>query len=371
MGFSEKNDIFDGTNDCFIKILNLNTMRYALKTVIGAGILLSAVTGCYNTPQNTESMESEQDSIALPPPEVAEESVVEIIPPLLPEDILLTKELLYDKYTLEDVYPYQDTTRSFKWETIRRSLAFVENVQQNPTRWVVMQNYKNQNLYPPLVKKYKYNKARLVSDTLGVSRYQSVPLYAPEDTITPELYGPDGSIAAYLGEEGSFVRVKPLLIEKEWMVPKRYLYELADSVFFSHVIVVDRKDQNIATLEFVERGKWKIRSMNPATTGKHNPPYGQETPLGIFVLQQKKRNMYFWKDGTREIGGYAPYASRFTNGAHIHGVPVNKPATKQIEYSWSLGTTPRSHMCVRNATSHAQFIYDWAPTWSSLVIVLE
>lgn len=310
MGFSEKNDIFEGTNDCFIKILNLNTMRYALKTVIGAGVLLSSVTGCFNTPQETDSLKPEQDSIVLPPPEAAEESVVEIIPPLLPEDILLTKEFLYDKYTLEDVYPYQDTTRSFKWEAIRSSLAFVENVQQNPTRWVVMQNYKNQNQYP-------------------------------------------------------------LLIEKEWMVPKRYLYELADSVFFSHVIVVDRKDQNIATLEFVERGKWKIRSMNPATTGKHNPPYGQETPLGIFVLQQKKRNMYFWKDGTREIGGYAPYASRFTNGAHIHGVPVNKPATKQIEYSWSLGTTPRSHMCVRNATSHAQFIYDWAPTWSTLVIVLE
>ena len=178
-------------------------MRYALKTVIGAGILLSAVTGCYNTPQNTESMESEQDSIALPPPEVAEESVVEIIPPLLPEDILLTKELLYDKYTLEDVYPYQDTTRSFKWETIRRSLAFVENVQQNPTRWVVMQNYKNQNQYPPLVKKYKYNKARLVSDTLGVSRYQSVPLYAPEDTITPELYGPGKAAAHRKGMDGA------------------------------------------------------------------------------------------------------------------------------------------------------------------------
>ena len=77
-------------------------MRYALKTVIGAGILLGVVTGCYNTPQNTDSMEPKQDSIALPPPEAAEESVVEIIPPLLPEDILLTKEFLYDKYTLED-----------------------------------------------------------------------------------------------------------------------------------------------------------------------------------------------------------------------------------------------------------------------------
>ena len=66
-------------------------MRYALKTVIGAGILLSSVTGCLNTPQETDSLKPEQDSIVLPPPEAAEESVVEIIPPLLPEDILLTK----------------------------------------------------------------------------------------------------------------------------------------------------------------------------------------------------------------------------------------------------------------------------------------
>lgn len=346
-------------------------MHSPTKIFISGCLLLGFVTGCQNTPQHADLTDIRQDSILLQGSESMEEPAVEIIPPLLPEDILLTKDFLYDKYTLEDVYPYQDTTRRFKWEVIRQSLAFVENVQQNPTKWVVMQNYKNQNQYPPLVKKYKYNKARLVSDTLGVSRYQSVPLYAPEDTLTPELYGPDGSIAAYLGEEGSFVRVKPLLIEQEWMVPKRYLYELADSVVFTHVIVVDRKDQNIATLEMTGRGQWKIRSMNPATTGKHNPPYGQETPLGIFVLQQKKRNMYFWKDGTREIGGYAPYASRFTNGAHIHGIPVNKPATKEIEYSWSLGTTPRSHMCVRNATSHAQFIYDWAPTWSTLVIVIE
>ena len=51
----------------------------------------------------------------------------------------------------------------------------------------------------------------------------------------------------------------------------------------------------------------------------------------------------------------------FTDGAYIHGVPVNAPRKTQIEYSPSLGTTPRSHMCVRNATSHAKFIYDWAP----------
>jgi len=64
--------------------------------------------------------------------------------------------------------------------------------------------------------------------------------------------------------------------------------------------------------------------------------------------------MYYVKDGTSEIAGYAPYASRFTNGAYIHGVPVQYPHKNIIEYSPSLGTTPRSHMCVRNASSHAK-----------------
>lgn len=81
--------------------------------------------------------------------------------------------------------------------------------------------------------------------------------------------------------------------------------------------------------------------------------------------------MVFLKDGSKETGGYAPYASRFTDGAYIHGVPVNEPRKTQIEYSWSLGTTPRSHMCVRNATSHAKFIFDWAPVNETIIFVLE
>ena len=116
---------------------------------------------------------------------------------------------------------------------------------------------------------------------------------------------------------------------------------------------------SIASLERSGKGQWVVRSMNPSTTGRHLPPYAQETPLGMFVLQEKKVKMVFLKDGSKETGGYAPYASRFTDGAYIHGVPVNAPRKTQIEYSPSLGTTPRSHMCVRHATSHAKFIYDW------------
>ena len=243
--------------------------------------------------------------------------------PLSESDIVLLRELLYDKYTLDDVYPYRDTVRVVKW------------------------------------------------DILGVERYQSVPLYLPADTVTPIRYGRDGSLAEVLSRQGGFYKVKPVTIDEEWLIPERYLKPLPDSVSFRHVVFVDRKDQNIATLEWKERGTWFIRSVNPATTGLHNPPYGQETPLGLFLIQEKKSRMVFLKDGSSAVGGYAPYASRFTNGAYIHGVPVNVPRTAMIEYSYTLGTTPRSHMCVRNATSHAKFVFDWAPVEQSLVVVIE
>ena len=82
-------------------------------------------------------------------------------------DISLTKELLYDQYTLEDSYPYKDTVRSFKWDVIRNCLAYIENMQRDTTaRWVVLQNYKNLNKEAPLVRKFVRNVYRRVSDTL-------------------------------------------------------------------------------------------------------------------------------------------------------------------------------------------------------------
>lgn len=316
-------------------------------------------------PLTDEAYADTQAVVPVPIPEVLE------IKPLTAEDILLTKDLLYDKYTLEDVYPYQDTVRSFKWDVMRKCLAFIENMQHDTVKWVVLQNYKNLNREAPLVRRYVRNVYKRVADTLGVERYQSVPLYLLTDTLTPERYGRDGTIAYLQGREGSFCRVLPATFEEEWLVPERYLKPLADSTLFHHVVFVDRRDQNICTLEWTGRGEWKIRSMNPATTGRHAPPYAQETPLGMYLIQQKKTRMVFLKDGSTATGGYAPYASRFTNGAYIHGVPVNVPRTAMIEYSWSLGTTPRSHMCVRNATSHSKFIFDWAPTEQALVVVIE
>lgn len=292
-------------------------------------------------------------------------------PVIQPEEIQITKALLYDKYTLEDTYPYKDTTRSFQWEKIKEYLALLENIQSKPRRWGILQNYKNRNGEAPLVKRYKRNAYRRIADTLGVERYQSVPLYLLTDSLVPERYGQDGELIHLRAEKGTFIEIEPIFIGGEWLAPKKYIKPIQDTVVFRKAIFVDRINQNISTLEQQDRGEWIVRSMNPATTGLHRPPYAQETPLGIFVLQETKTKMIFLKDGSKETGGYAPYASRFTDGAYIHGVPVNAPRTSLIEYSPSLGTTPRSHMCVRNATSHSKFIVDWAPVNQTIVFVLE
>ena len=220
------------------------------------------------------------------------------------------------------------------------------------------------------MRNYKRNAYTRIADSLGVERYQSVPLYYVNDSIKPECYGRDGWLVKYIEKQGTFDKIATVDIHGEWIVPQRYIKQLSDTTIFNKVIFIDTSNQNIATLEKSDSG-WLVRSMNPATTGRHQPPHMQETPTGIFVIQEKKFKMHYLVDGSSEIGGFAPYASRFTNGAYIHGIPVNAPSTQTIEFSASLGTTPRSHMCVRNATSHAKFVYDWAPTLSTLVFVID
>lgn len=285
-------------------------------------------------------------------------------------DIKIERELLYDQYTLEDTYPYKDTVRVVQWDKIRERLFFLDSIQQERNYWVTLQNYKNLNGESPTIRDFVRNEYKRVSDQFGVERYQSVAVYLPTDSVTPERYSRDGSLAKLKGEEGSFYRIEPVDFDGEWLVKKKYVKMIGDTVTFEKVIVVDRKDQNIATLE-KDSSIWKVRSVNPATTGRHNPPYGQETPLGLFIIQENKPKMIYLKDGSQALGGFAPYASRFSNGGYIHGVPVNAPNTRIIEYSQTLGTIPRSHMCVRNASSHAKFIYEWAPVLQTVMFVIE
>ena len=288
-----------------------------------------------------------------------------------PDKIEIEKALLYDEHTLEDTYPYKDTVRVFQWDKIRKRLALLDSIESVSASWAILQNYKNKNGEAPLVKAYKRDAYKRISDTLGVERYQSVPLFLPTDSAVAEIYGRDGSLVKLIKNDSSrLVKIATIDMEGEWLVPKKYIKQVNDSIVFRKAIFVDLTNQNIATME-KEGDKWLVRSMNPATTGLHKPPHMQETPQGIFVVQEKKSKMVYLVDGSQETGGFAPYASRFSNGGYIHGVPVNAPSTKLIEFSSSLGTTPRSHMCVRNATSHAKFIYDWAPTEQTIVFIFD
>lgn len=350
--------------------MNLNSVVY--RTIIEKAALFFCVScvcmSCTN--HKPPAGEPQADSL-LHPDTVIKQASVPVVKQLTPRQISVKKEFLYDKYTLEDTYPYKDTTRSFQWEKIKERLAYLENIQQKPRQWVILQNYKNKNGEAPLVRRFIRNAYKRVADTLGIERYQSVPLYLLTDTLVPERYAQDGELANLIVGDGRFVEVEPMYTGGQWLVPAKYVKPVNDTVVFNKAIFVDRNNQNIATLERSGEGRWLVRSMNPATTGRHHPPYAQETPLGMFVMQDKKVKMVFLKDGSQETGGYAPYASRFTDGAYVHGVPVNAPRSAQIEYSPSLGTTPRSHMCVRNATSHARFVFDWAPVNETIVFVLE
>lgn len=218
---------------------------------------------------------------------VEEESEPEVVV-ILPEDIIFEKDFLYEQYTLEDIYPYKDTVRVFQWDKMRAELVKLENAQrEDSVVWVIFKNRKNENGESPLIRNFHRNAYKRVSDSLGVERYQSVPLYLLSDTITPEVYGRDGTLAAFLGEQGTFWHVRSIYNQNEWLVPKRYVKSIGTGTF-EHVAIVDRTNQNIATLE-KDTDKWLVRSMNPATTGVHRPPYQMETPLGIFVVQEKKR----------------------------------------------------------------------------------
>lgn len=295
----------------------------------------------------------------------------EILREITRDDLVLIKGLEFNKYTLDDEYPYRDTTRIFQWEKIKERLAFLENTQKEKYRWAILSNYKNNNKESPLVYDFVRNAYKRVSDTLGVERYQSAPLFLPGDTIQPIRYGRDGWLVHIQSSDTlDMVRVKGVSFEGEYDVPKRYIIPWGDTIVLKKAVFVDVTNQNIASVEKMDSA-WIIRSMNPCTTGRHKPPYAQETPVGLYAVQEKKKKMFYTHDGSSELAGYAPYASRFTNGAYIHGVPTNSVDAAIIEYSWSLGTIPRSHMCVRNASSHAKYVYEWGLIKETVIFVID
>ncbi len=286
------------------------------------------------------------------------------------EAIKSRRALFYDRYTLADDYIYRNENRRIQIEKIDSVIELIMRFSASNSTLAAIDNYKNKNGIAALVSDFCVDRHNAIQDRFGTLRHQSAPLYRTTSSSNPERYVRDGTLVGIINNDSTdFTLIEISTINGRWFVPKRYIRQLSTDKF-RKVIVVDRKFQNIAICEHSDSGWW-LRAVNPATTGLERAPYKRATPLGIFLVQNKLRKMSFLKDGSSTIAGFSPYASRFSGGAYIHGIPTNFPAQNIIEWSHSLGTTPRSHMCVRCATSLAKWIYDWADCDSTIVAVIE
>lgn len=266
------------------------------------------------------------------------------------------------------IHSSQGIARKFQFD---KMLAVIKDLQQQVSQGRLnhISNYKNYNGAPP-------NKSGAATDEYGMRIYQSAPGYFQADTSSDFRYVPDGMLVRVLRETGDFYHVFVDSFEKELYVPKQYI-DLNDALSqLEYVVIVDRNQQNQAAFELTEN-EIRMISYTLATTGLKSAS-SFETPLGYYKTIEKKDRFQYLKDGSSEIAGYAPFATRFCGGAYIHGVPVayeerdgEKIDPGHKEYLHTIGTFPRSHMCVRNFTSHAEFIYNWLDPAKGAIIVIE
>jgi hypothetical protein len=259
--------------------------------------------------------------------------------------------------------------RTFQFDKMLQSVRELER-QVKEGKLNFISNYKNANGAPP-------KKGDSATDEYGTRIYQSAPGYTSPDTNSDFRYIPDGILLRILGETGDFYKVKVLTYDGEYFVPKKYIEADNALTQLSQAIVVDRNQQNQATFEIGSDGSISMVSYTYATTGLQGAS-SFATPLGFYKSIEKKDKFHYLKDGSSEIAGYAPFAIRFCGGAYVHGVPVaykeengEKVDPGHIEYLQTIGTFPRSHMCVRNYTSHAKFLYDLVDPAVSAIIVIE
>jgi lipoprotein-anchoring transpeptidase ErfK/SrfK len=257
--------------------------------------------------------------------------------------------------------------RKFRFDEMLKALQDL-NQQVLDGKLHYISNYKNVNGAPPV-------KNNGITDEFGYRIYQSAPGYLKPDTASDFRYLPDGILLKILSEDDVFYRVFVPTFNSEFFVPKQYIKPNVYVDNFNHVIVVDRREQNQATFEINPNGTVMI-SYTLSTTGLRGH-LSFETPLGYYKAIEKKERFEYLGDNSAEIAGYAPYAIRFSGGAYIHGVPVDYEVQEgeridpgKIEYLHTIGTFPRSHMCVRNFTSHAKFLYDWMKPEAGAIIII-
>jgi hypothetical protein len=262
--------------------------------------------------------------------------------------------------------------RSFRFSNMLDQISILQKtIEENKVGHI--SNYKNINGYPLA---YKGGSV----DAYGNDRSQSAPGYTDVNK-TDFRYFPDGMFVSILEELDAYYKISTPAFEGEYFIPKKYITFKNVPKQLKKAVVVDELNQNEGVFEFVE-DHWELISYIYATTGVNNK-YSFETPKGHFMAVEKKPYFLYLEDGTTKISGFAPYAVRFSGGGYIHGVPIDfKLGQNQLntnprdpknyeEYLFTIGTTPRSHKCVRNFTSHAKFLYEWTEIGSTAVIVVE
>ncbi len=262
----------------------------------------------------------------------------------------------------------EGTPRTFRFGRMQDAVNELrQQVSQGALHFV--SNYKNQNGAPP-------QKGEAAVDEYGYRVYHSAPAYGQADTGGDFRYIPDGMLVRILEATDDLYHVNAPTFGGNYYIPKKYIDGEATLNRLNHVVVIDRSQQNQASFEVGENGL-NLISYTLSTTGIPGN-FSFETTLGSYKVIEKKDRFEYLKSDTQDIAGYAPFAVRFTGGAYIHGVPVayeeedgERVDPGPIEYLHTIGTFPRSNMCVRNYTSHAEFLYNWLDSQNGAVVVIE
>lgn len=235
-------------------------------------------------------------------------------------------------------------------------------------------NYRNANGRPPALA----NGAS--TDEYDNRRDAAAGCYTtPDSSKAPVRYAPDGLLGIQYEQYNGFTRVYFPSFEEYYWVPDKYVSTRSAVSDLTQAIVVDRKFQNLCMFERNDAGQWELVAMNYVTTGKEGGT-SLKTPLGEFSAIERKHYFYYDNEGDNIVDGYALWAIRFSGGGYTHGVPASSkqdPVTGEVyvggsaEGQSTLGTVPKSHMCVRNYTSFAKFMYDRVKIGNCAVIVFE
>jgi hypothetical protein len=270
------------------------------------------------------------------------------------------------------IYAQYAEPRSFRFNVmVEKLMALEKSVSENRVAYI--SNYKNWNGRPPLWQGQ-------TKDAFGRDRDQSAPGYTDE-AKSDFRYFSDGMVVFVQEETDSYYLVTNQDFEGSYYIPKRYVRFQNAPESLKKAIIIDDLYQNEGIFEKGPDG-WKLISLSYASTGTQGE-YRFETPKGSFMAIEKKPYFLYLEDGTSRIAGFAPHSIRFSGGGYIHGVPVDyktgqthlntnmRDPKNHQEYLFTIGTTPRSHKCVRNFTSHAEFLYNWATIGETLFIVFK